>query len=470
MFSLEGHLNISQKMKNIHYTLLAIVLMICQMLAQTETISDSLKKPVILTAEQDHARILKLLGIDSLRVGPSGDPKAPNAANADESKANPYPNLPDPLVLNNGQKVTSPDIWWKLRRPEIKELFDREIYGRVPSNLPEVNWKVVSVTEDTIKNIPVITKKLLGHVDNSSYTLISVDINLTLTIPANVQDPVPIIMEFGFNFPPNFKMTDQIKRYIDSMSTWKPLVLSKGWGYAILIPTSFQTDNGKGLTDGIIGLVNKGQPRKLDDWGTLRAWAWGASRALDYLKTDKSVNGNKVGIEGLSRYGKAALVTLAYDQRFAIGFIGSSGEGGASLLRRNFGEMIENVASSYEYHWMAGNFLKYAGPLTAKELPVDAHELIAMCAPRPVFISCGSPQIEGNWVDDKGQFMAAVAAGPVYKLLGKKDLGTDEMPSMGTALIDGDIAFRQHFGGHTTLDNWPTFIKFAERYLTIFHK
>jgi hypothetical protein len=129
MFSLEGHLNISQKMKNIHYTLLAIVLMICQMLAQTETISDSLKKPVILTAEQDHARILKLLGIDSLRVGPSGDPKAPNAANADESKANPYPNLPDPLVLNNGQKVTSPDIWWKLRRPEIKELFDREIYG-----------------------------------------------------------------------------------------------------------------------------------------------------------------------------------------------------------------------------------------------------------------------------------------------------------------------------------------------------
>ena len=255
-----------------------------------------------------------------------------------------------------------------------------------------------------------------------------------------------------------------MKKLIDSMSNWQPEVLSKGWGYAILYPTSFQEDNGAGLTNGIIGLVNKGQPRKIDDWGTLRAWAWGASRALDYMKTDSLVDGEKVGIEGLSRYGKAALVTMAYDQRFSIGFIGSSGEGGASLLRRNFGELVENVASTGEYHWMAGNFLKYAGPLTPKDLPVDAHELIAMCAPRPVFISCGSPEVEGNWVDDKGQFMAAVAAGPVYKLLGKKDLGTDVMPPIGTVFIGGDIAFRQHHGGHTTINNWPTFIKFAERY------
>ena len=126
--------------------------------------------------------------------------------------------------------------------------------------------------------------------------------------------------------------------------------------------------------------------------------------------------------------------------------------------------MIENVASSYEYHWMAGNFIKYAGLLTAKDLPIDAHELIAMCAPRPVFISCGSPKVEGNWVDDRGQFMAAVAAGPVYRLLDKKGLGVTKMPPMGTALIDGDIGFRQHYGGHTTIPNWPTFIKFAEKY------
>jgi hypothetical protein len=221
----------------------------------------------------------------------------------------------------------------------------------------------------------------------------------------------------------------------------------------------------QGLTTGIIGLCNKGQPRKVDDWGALRAWAWGASRALDYFETDKAVDARQVGIEGLSRYGKAAIVTMAYDERFAIGFIGSSGAGGAKLHRRHFGEQVENVAGTGEYHWMAGNYLKYAGPLTPNDLPVDAHELVALCAPRPVFISVGSQQVEGGWVDAKGMFLAGAGAGPVYKLLGKKDLGTSEFPTMETPLIDGDVAFRQHSGGHTTGPNWPTFLKFADRYL-----
>ncbi len=453
-------------MKNTYYILLAAILIASQSIAQKKINKDngSYKPQVKLTAEQDHARIMKLFHIDSLRPGPSGNPKAPNAANSDESIANPYPDLPDPLTLNNGKKVTSPEMWWKLRRPEIKKDFDREIYGKVPKNVPKVRWEVVSTSKEKIKDIPVITKKIIGHMDNSSYPLLKVGINLTLTVPANAKGPVPVIMEFGFTFSPQFKMTEKMKKLIDTMESWRPQVLAKGWGFAILVPTSYQGDNGSGLTEGIIGLVNKGQPRKPEDWGTLRAWAWGASRALDYFETEKSVNAKEVGIEGLSRYGKAALVTMAYDQRFAIGFIGSSGKGGATLLRRHFGEQVENLASSGEYHWFDENFIKYAGPLTAKDLPVDAHELIAMCAPRPVFISCGSPEVEGNWVDDKGQFMAAVAAGPVYRLLGKKDLGTTVMPPMGTALINGDIAFRQHFGGHTTLPNWPTFIKYAEKY------
>jgi hypothetical protein len=186
---------------------------------------------------------------------------------------------------------------------------------------------------------------------------------------------------------------------------------------------------------------------------------------VDYFATDKSVDAKQVGIEGLSRYGKTALVTMAYDPRFAIAFVGSSGAGGAKILRRTFGEQVENIASTGEYHWMAGNFLKYAGPLTANDLPVDAHELIALCAPRPVFISSGSQQVEGGWVDAKGMFLGGVDAGPVYKLLGKKDLGTSEFPPIETALIDGDIAFRQHRGGHTTGPNWPTFLTFASRYL-----
>jgi len=453
-------------MKSAAYSVIEVVLAASGLFPQTNSKIeiDTLLPPVQLTAQQDHQRLMKLLNIDSLRSGPSGNPNAPNAANSDESKANPYPQLPDPLTLNDGEKVTTPEMWWNVRRPEIKEYFDREIYGRMPNDLPKVSWEIVSTTGDTSSGIAAVTKKLLGDVDNSSYPLITVDIELTLTVPANATKPVPVIIEFGFTFPPGFKMTEQMKRLVDSMSNWKKLVLSKGWGYAILIPTSFQADNGQGLTRGIIGLANKGQPRRVEDWGTLRAWAWGASRALDYLETDKTVDGNKVGIDGLSRYGKAALVTMAYDQRFAIGFIGSSGAGGAKLLRRKFGEQVENIASSGEYHWMAGNFLKYAGPLTPGDLPVDAHELIAMCAPRPVFISCGSPKVEGNWVDDKGQFMAAVAAGPVYELLGKRDVGTTEMPPMGTALIEGDIGFRQHSGGHTTGPNWPTFIEFAEKY------
>ena len=184
---------------------------------------------------------------------------------------------------------------------------------------------------------------------------------------------------------------------------------------------------------------------------------------MDYFETDPAVDAKRVGIAGHSRYGKAALVTLAYDARFAIGYISSSGAGGAKLHRRNFGELVENVAAPNEYHWMAGNYLKYAGPLTWDDLPVDAHELIALCAPRPVFIGAGATEGDG-WVDARGMFMAAVGAGPVYRLLGGKDLGTTDFPPIESALIDGDIGFRQHAGGHFPGPNWPTFIQFADRH------
>ena len=429
------------------------------------------QRPVELTAEQDHQRIMDLLHITSLRSGKDANPASPNAANLDESKANTYSGLPDPLVLKSGKRVTSAKVWWTERRPEIVEDFDREVYGRVPERTPAVKWQVTSTAPETVGGVPVITKKLVGHVDNSSYPLITVEIQATLTTPANAHRSVPVMMEFGIDPAVMKRLRAQLEARGQKLPpeppgpTWQEEVLAKGWGYVVIIPTSYQADNGAGLTQGIIGLCNKGQPRKLDDWGALRAWAWGASRLLDYLQTDKDVDATRVGIEGLSRYGKAALVTMAFDQRFAIVLVGSSGAGGAKLLRRNFGETVENLAATGEYHWMAGNFLKYAGPLTPNDLPVDAHELIALAAPRPVFISCGSPQVEGGWVDDKGQFVAEVAAGKVYELLGKKGLGTAEMPPIGTALIDGDLAFRQHEGGHTDGPNWPTFLEFASRYM-----
>lgn len=413
---------------------------------------------------QDHQRTMAMLNITSLRQGADGrNPDAPNAANYDESKANPYPHLPDPLVLKSGKKVTSAKVWWEQRRPEIVEDFDREIYGRVPRVTPKVKWEAVEVTNEIKYDFPVITKKLVGHVDNSLYPQINVDIRLTLTTPQNAKGPVPVIMEFGFQLPPGFVPPAPPPGTPPPGPPWQQQVLSRGWGYAVLIPTSVQADNGAGLTQGIIGLVNKGQPRKLDDWGALRAWAWGASRAIDYFETDKSVDARQVGLEGHSRYGKATLVTMAYDSRLAIAFVSSSGAGGAKLHRRNYGELVENVAAASEYHWMAGNYLKYAGPLTWNDLPVDSHELIALCAPRPVFISSGDKG--DGWVDAKGMFLAAAGAGPVYKLLGKKDMGTNVYPPVETTLIDGDVSFRQHSGGHTPGPNWPTFLTFASRYL-----
>jgi hypothetical protein len=416
--------------------------------------------PTHLTAEQDHSRMLKLLGIESLRPGADGWKKdAPNAANYEESKVDPNIQLPDPLVLKNGEAVTTPDAWWNRRRPEIVEDFDREIYGRVPEKTPSVKWEVASTSKETVGGKAVVTKKLVGHVDNSSCPQSQVNIDLTLTTPAEAGKPVPVIMEFGWG-----GAFMQMPGGGPSGPTWQDQVIGKGWGYAIIVPTSYQPDNGAGLTQGIIGLCNQGKPRDADDWGALRAWAWGASRALDYFETDPAVDAKRVGIEGLSRYGKAALVTQVYDPRFAIGFIGSSGAGGAKIWRRNYGELLENVASAGEYHWMAGNFIKYAGPQKVSDLPIDSHELVALCAPRPVFISSGTLEKGDGWVDPKGTFLAGVAAGPVYELLGKKGLETKEFPKVETALVAGDIAFRQHSEGHTTGPNWPTFLKFAERY------
>jgi hypothetical protein len=447
-------------------------------------------------ATEDRQKMMDLLHIASLRTGANGSNRAaPNYANYDESKANPYPTLPDPLVMKDGRKVKTAAMWAE-RRAEIMEDFDREIYGRVPAVTPRVTWEVLKVTNEKNGDVPVITKQLVGHVDNSAYPAISVNIQLSLSTPANATGPVPVMMYLGpgaagFATPGfGFGAAGGSGRGAFGGSglaalggsgrgagfgrgpagpTWQQQVLAKGWGYASIGTGSIQADNGAGLTQGIIGLVNKGQPRKPDDWGALRAWAWGASRALDYFETDNAVNAKMVGLEGHSRWGKGTVVAMAYDTRFAIAYVSSSGEGGAKIHRRNWGELVENVAATSEYHWMAGNFLKYAGPLHWDDMPVDSHELVAMCAPRPVFISAGSSPVGDNamdaWVDAKGMFLAAAGAGPVYKLLGKKDMGTNEFPPIETTLIDGDVSFRQHSGGHTDAPNWPTFITFASRYL-----
>lgn len=426
--------------------------------------SQAYRDSIRALSQADYKLMLDQLGIDpsEMRHGPSGNPSAPNAANTDESKAKTYETLPDALIFNNGDTVRSATEWLTMRRAEIVELFDREIYGRVPDGVPEVTWEILSVKDTVDGPYPVKIKHLVGHVDNSGFPGINVDIDLVIGTPLHSDKAVPVITEFGFNWTP--AQLARFQRRGPEGPTWKQQLLVKGWGYAVLVPGSIQADNGAGITQGIIGLVNKGETRIPEDWGALRAWAWGASRAIDYYETDPDVDANRLGIEGLSRYGKAAIVAMAYESRFAIGFIGSSGAGGTKLLRRNLGEQVENLASSGEYHWFAGNFIKYAGPLTKNDLPVDAHQLVALCAPRPVFISSGAADVEGQWVDAKGMFLSGMHAGPVYKLLGKNDMGANEFPAQETTLTDGEIAFRQHEGGHTTGPNWPYFIRYASRY------
>jgi hypothetical protein len=471
--------------------------------------------PLQLSAEQDRQRMMDQLGIARLRPGPSGDESAPNHANYDEALANPYPELPDPLRLKNGNRVTTAEMWWRQRQPEIVEDFEREVYGRVPADVPKVTWRVLVNEREFLGFVPVIAKRLVGHADNSAYPAINVDIAMTVVVPANARGPVPLLMMFGAARlpapvqPPQEdldRINEAMKELLVNADTslraiferypaYDPVgrmaapptfgppsadppvtqqLIAAGWGYALIEPNSIQADNGAGLTKGIIGLVNRGQPRKPDDWGALRAWAWGAARGLDYLETDPAIDAERVGIEGVSRYGKAALVTLAFEPRFAMGLIGSSGKGGATLHRRNFGEAVENLTGS-GYYWMAGNYLKYGaadatfGEKTAQDLPVDSHQLIALCAPRLTFISYGVPEKgDAKWLDQLGSFMAAVAAQPVFRLLDATDLGVPDdyrsanMPPVGAGLLDGHLAWRQHDGGHTDAPNIQHFITWAD--------
>jgi hypothetical protein len=356
-----------------------------------------------------------------------------------------------------------------------------------------VTWTVTNTVQAMVGAYPVVGKQLVGRVDNSSYPGIEVNIQMTLVVPADATGPVPVMMMFGGATLPGAGGGGGGRGGAASDPPATQQLIAAGWGYAGINPGSIQADSGGGrgargadanapvqgggLTRGIIGLVNKGQPRKPDDWGSLRAWAWGASRGLDYFETDKAVDAKKVGIEGVSRYGKAALVTMAYDTRFAVALVASSGEGGVKLHRRNFGEAVENLTASGEYHWMAGNFLKYGtaesafGSKNAGDIPVDSHQLLALCAPRLTFISYGIPPGDPHWLDQQGSYMAAIAAGPVFRLLGAKDLGksdnykTEKMPPYNTGLLDGHLAWRQHDGGHTDGPNWKHFIPWASKFL-----
>ncbi|MBI1832389.1 MAG: acetylxylan esterase [Planctomycetes bacterium] len=411
--------------------------------------------------------MLDQLGIKKMRKGRDGKGKD----TSDEATANPHKDtMPALMTFKDGTKVKSADQWPK-HRAEIVEDFERDVYGRIPKNVPKVKWEVTKTEEGESGGIATVTKTLVGAVDNSAFPKIKVTIQASFTVPKYAAGKVPIIIQFGGGF--GFGGGKGI-----SANSWQQQALNKGWGYGTINPNSIQPDSSR-LREGVIGLTNKGEPRSPEDCGALRAWGWGVSCLIDYFEAnpDSGVDPTKVCITGVSRYGKAAIVGAAFDTRIAAAFVASSGAGGAKLHRHIFGELLENVAGRGEYHWMAGNYLKYGadegkfGKKTAGDLPVDQHQLIALCAPRLCFISNGIPPGNPNWIDARGSFMAGVLAGPAYRLLGKKDLGTkgdyltDKMPAVNE-LIGGELAWRQHDGGHTNTPNFPTFYEWAGRYIS----
>ena len=421
---------------------------------------DSIQK----VTNADYADMIAKLGIAEPR--PGRDPNNPDAnrlPNYDELMANPFVHYPEALVTFDGRKVKNAKIWNKVRRPELVKYFEDEVYGHIPDNVPAVNWKVVSEETVDMNGIACVNRVLSGVVDNSMCPSITVEIQASILYPEGAKD-VPVIVEYGYmaGRPSPFAMSFG-RQNGPQTESWQMMVVKRGWAAATIVTGSIQADGGQGLRSGIIGLCNKGEYRKPQDWGALRAWAWGTSKLIDYMESDATFDATKVAIEGVSRNGKASLVAMAFDQRIAAGFIASSGKGGAAGWRRWCGESVENLTSSGEYHWMAGSFLKYgAEPLTANDLKIDQHVLIALCAPRPCLISAGRFDAD-KWQDVMGMFMMAAKASPVYELLGARGLGTDVLPRQDEGLMDGQLAYRQHNGGHEAGPNWPYFLDFFQK-------
>jgi hypothetical protein len=239
-------------------------------------------------------------------------------------------------------------------------------------------------------------------------------------------------------------------------------IIGRGYGYATIRYTEIEGDRVDTNLGGVrkLALAANQEKPAADEWGTIAAWAWGASRVLDYFETDQAVDAKRIAVIGHSRLGKTVLWAGASDPRFALVFSSCSGEMGASLARRDYGESVDDMAANFPWQF-AGNFQKYSGRWN--DMPVDSHLLIALSAPRPVFVTGGTTD---QWADPHGEFLAQVAAGPVYRLLGKPDLGSETLPALDVPLISGDLGFLYHTGGHTILPgDWRAFLEFSDRHL-----
>jgi hypothetical protein len=371
-----------------------------------------------------------------------------HVSNYDESKVKPYV-LPELLKMANGEPVKDADMWFKKRRPEILKLFQTEIFGRIPDNAPKVKWEVASI-DDNAADGKAIMKKIVGTMGDKAG---APKMNVTLFIPAKATAPVPVILVIGFGAGGKGGKGG-------GLAGTGAEVVAKGFAYAAVNYTEIQPDAPNTFDKGVIGqTLRPGQTKPdADEWGTISAWAWGISRIIDYFETDKAIDAKCIGIQGTSRLGRTVLWEAAQDERVTATFSAVSGEAAAALARRDWGETVDDMAQNYGYQ-LGGNYQKWVGRWN--DMPIDSHMLIALVAPRALFCNGGTTD---QWMDPVGEFLGMLHAGPAYKLVGAKDLGVTELPPIDKMIMDGDLAWNYHTGGHmATPAEWTAFLEFADR-------